>query len=241
LFVALAVGSGRAYADEPAKSDHVDGATGFAACRAFEAQNAAELEAWTAAQPKQPWRYAARETVLDAPWWPLLDGFAKSAEPLLASVIPHLGAGYRSTPEFVIAWPLSVSLGPTLSCTRKRGSFDVDRSRPLRILLEPQIRAGKLSIPPGPAREAVTFSLRPGVRVVHQPHDWWVGFGGGFGVPIDIASPLGYPRAGISPEAVVRLGACCASSYVTIAWRVDVMFAGPDAVSTSLTAGYTYF
>jgi hypothetical protein len=241
LLVAVAALAAPARADDAAKPEGVDGATGFAACRDFDARNASELLAWTGAQPPQPWRYRARETILDAPWWPILEGFAKSAEPLLASVVPHLGAGYRSSPEFVLAWPLSVSLGPALSCTRKRGSFDVDRSRPVRILLEPQIRAGKLGIPPAQPREAVTFALRPGVRVLHQPHDWWVGLGVGVGIPVDLVSPLGYPRAGISPEAVLRLGSCCGAGYVTIALRVDVMFAGPDAASTSLTAGYTYF
>jgi hypothetical protein len=217
-----------------------DRATGFRECRELEARNDKELAMWTAAQPPKPYAYAERETVLDAPWVELGRAVGHSAGLLVTTLVPHVGVAFRSSlPEFLITWPLSVSVGPALSCSRKGGSFDVDHARPNRFLLEPSLFVGD---------QGTTFSLRPGYRFLHHPADWILGFGAGVGLPIEIVRPRGASaRLGLGPEAVAQLGACCAPGYATLTARLDFFFDGPapplaaTPVMFSVSLGLTYF
>jgi len=209
-------------------------ASGFGDCAALDARNARELAMWTATQPPRPWTYASRETLLDAPWVELLRATGHTAGLLLVTVVPHVGVAFRSkTPELLLTWPLSVPFGPALSCSRRVGSFDVDKFRPNRILLEPSLWVA----------DRTTFSLRPGYRFMVHPGEWFFGLGGGVGSTIEIARPLGAsPRASLSPEAVVQLGSCCAPGYVTLAVRGDFFFDGPTTPATfSVSFGLTWF
>jgi hypothetical protein len=217
--------------------------TGFAACRELEAKNQSELAMWTAAQPAKPFAYTGRETVLDAPWTELGRAFGHSAALLLATAVPHMGVGFRSSqPEFVIAWPLSVSIGPALSCSRKNGTFEIDKSRPNRFLFEPAIWA---------ADAGTTFSLRPGYRFLWHPTNLLLGFvgaGAGIGSTIELARPRSMPpansqpRASLSPEIVFQLGSCCSPGYVMLTTRFDFFFDGPSTpFAFSQTMGFTYF
>lgn len=220
-----------------------DAVTGFGACRDLEARNDRELALWTSTRPPTPYAYPAREAILDAPWIELGRALGHSAALLAATAAPHVGVGFRtSSPEFVITWPLSASVGPALACTRKAGTFDVDRSRPNRFLLEPSLWIGDAG---------TTFALRPGYRFLVHPADWLFGFGAGLGVPIEIVRPQKLaPRAGLGPELVVQFGGCCAPGYFNLTTRLEIYFDGapkpPPVISAtpvafSVTLGFTYF
>lgn len=217
--------------------------TGFPECAELEAKNKAELAMWVAAQPTKPFVYQNSETVLDAPWVELGRAFGHTAAILVATAVPHMGVGFRSSqPEFVISWPLSVSLGPAMSCSRKDGTFDIDKSRPNRLVLEPAIWA---------ADAGTTFSLRPGYRFLWHPTGFllgFAGFGAGIGTTLELARPRVVPpgnkepRASLSPEIVIQLGTCCSPGYVTLTTRFDFFFDGPATpVAFSTTMGFTYF
>ncbi len=217
--------------------------SGFHACEQLDAKNQRELAMWATAQPSKAYVHPARETILDAPWIELGRAFVRSAGILLATVVPHVGVGFRtSQPELVIAWPLSVSIGPALSCSRKSGSFDIDRSRPNRFLLEPALWV---------ADAGTTFSVRPGYRFLYHPTDvlfGFFGFGLGLGGAIELARPRAVapansaPRASLSPEIAIQLGSCCAPGYVMLTSRFDVFFDGPSTpFAFSTTMGFTYF
>jgi len=232
LALALACAWTRAAAADEPKTET---ASGIGDCRALEERNAKELAMWSAGQPPRPWAYPARETILDAPWMELVRALGHSAGLLLVTAVPHVGFAIRSkSPELLLAWPLSVPFGPALSCSRRVGTFDVDKLRPNRLMLEPSLAVADVG---------TTFALRPGYRFLVHPGDWFFGIGGGFGSTIELARPKGAaPRAGLSPEAVVQLGACCAPGFVTLAIRGDFYFDGPATPATfSATFGLTWF
>jgi hypothetical protein len=86
--------------------DKIDDADGPEACRAFHAKNDRELAEWSKTQPATPYEYPHDDNVLGAPWGPLVSGLGSTADLLIASAIPHIGAQLRAdAPVVVIAWP----------------------------------------------------------------------------------------------------------------------------------------
>lgn len=222
--------SGRGASAEQPK---IEGADGVKACREFEAKNEAQLAEWEKAQPATPYAYPRKDAVLNAPWGKLLGEIGNSAELLAATIIPHAGAQLRrDSPAAVVSWPWQIPIGPAYTCTRKEGSFTVDKHRAHRILLEPGIVS---------SNRGVGFFTRPGYRFLYQPSDWVIGVGGGLGSTIEVAGNREPFRFSVSPEAVLRFGHCCDSGYFTLAFRYDRFFGGDirDIVMASL--GFVYF
>lgn len=159
--------------------------------------------------------------------------FTKEPALLVATLLPHLNAALRgSTPAPGLSFPWTYPLGPAMSCSRERGTFDVAQHWPLRLLLEPGILVED---------ERVTFFARPGARFVHHPSDWLVGVGGGLGAFFEFGAPA-EPRArvALSPELLFQFGACCQPGYVTLAFRREFFFGG-DSQLWFATVGFTYF
>ncbi len=236
----LALASGNAVAAapvpggpaEPAPETDTDRATGFGECAALRERNEKELQMWTPTQPAVPFAYAKRALVLDAPWANLGRGIADAAGVIVTTILPNLGVMFRGAlPEFLISFPWQFVLGPPLSCSRTRGSFDVDLHRPNRLVLEPGFAV---------AKDGTTFSIRPGYRFLVHPASWFVGIGGGLGTTLEIVGREPF-RPSLSPEAIVQLGACCSAGYFTIAVRGDFFFAGQNLYDLALSFGVTYF
>jgi hypothetical protein len=152
---------------------------------------------------------------------------------LAATIVPHLNVAMRdSTPEPGVSFPWSIPLGPSMSCTRARGTFTVGQHYPLRVLVEPGLLLGDRS---------VSVFVRPGVRFTYHPSDWLVGVGAGFGSLFEfVAKNEDGPRASLSPEATIQLGTCCQPGYVTLAFRREFFLAGRSQLWFA-TVGFTYF
>lgn len=216
-----------------AEEREVDAADGLKECKEFRAKNERELASWQKQQPAVPYEHPREDNVLNAPWGRLLKSIGSSAEVLLATIIPHVGAQLRAdTPAAVVSWPWSFPLGPPTSCTRKRGSFDVDVHRPHRAVLEPGVVS---------STRGVGVFARPGYRYIYHPSDWVVGPGLGLGSTIEIAGNREPFRVGIGPEALLHFGHCCESSYFTFSVRYDRFFTGGVRDIVTGTLGYTFF
>jgi hypothetical protein len=227
--------AGGLLADERAASaeDKTEYADGPAACRAFHAKNDTELAAWSKTQPAVPYAYPQDDNILGAPWGPLTSGIAATADLLLASIFPHVGAQLRAeAPVIVIAWPWSIPFGPAYTCSRHLGSFTVRDYRFHRALVEPSVIAGQ---------RGAGFLTRFGYRFLYHPSDWVVGAGGGLGSTLDLAVRDEPARASLSPEAVLQFGHCCDASYFIFAVRYDRYFAGSSLNIIGGTLGYTFF
>jgi hypothetical protein len=213
--------------------DRIDYADGPEACRAFHAKNDRELAEWSKTQPATPYEYPHDDNVLGAPWGPLVSGLGSTADLLIASAIPHVGAQLRAdAPVVVIAWPWSIPIGPAYTCSRHVGSFTVRDYRYHRALVEPTVIAGQ---------KGSGFLTRFGYRFLYHPSDWVVGAGGGLGTTIDLAVKGEPTRASLGPEAVLQFGHCCDASYFILAMRFDRYFAGSSTNIIGGTLGYTFF
>jgi hypothetical protein len=220
---------------EPARAEEpeLDTADGLKECKAFRAKNEQELASWEKQQPAVPYEHPRPDNVLNAPWGRFFDGLGSASGVILASVIPHAGAQLRAeTPAAIVSWPWSVAIGAPTSCSRARGSFDVDVHRPHRIVLEPGIVS---------SNRGVGVFVRPAYRFVHHPTDWVVGVGGGVGSAIEIAGNREPFRMGIGPEVLAHFGRCCGPSYFTLAFRYDRFFTGGVLDVVTGTLGYTFF
>jgi hypothetical protein len=233
LFVAVCVTLSLDALPARAEEAEPETADGTAACKAFVARNERELAAWEQQQPAVPYRRPRPDEVGHAPWGRLLKGFGTSGEVLLASVIPHLGAQLRaSTPAAVVSWPWSLPIGPASSCSRQRGSFDVELHRPHRVVLEPGIVS---------SNRGIGVFARPGYRFLHHPSDWVVGVGGGLGSTVEIAGNREPFRVGIGPEMLAQFGHCCGPGYFLLSVRYDRFFTGGVLDLVTGTLGYTFF
>ncbi len=230
-FGAAFLASGVALADDELPLETADGT---AECRLFRDKNEKELNRWERSQPPTPYVYPRPDTVLNAPWGPILKGFGRSTELVLATVLPHVGAQFRGdAPAALVSWPWSIAVfGPTYACSRKPGTFVVDAHRAHRILLEPAVVSSK---------QGVGFSVRPGYRFIWHPSAWVVGPGLGLGSTVDIAGNKEPFRYSISPEAVAHFGNCCGSSYFTFAVRFDHYFKGTNRDIIGGSLGYVFF
>jgi len=218
-----------AHAEEPV----IEGADGVIPCRAFEQKNDKELAAWAKQQGSTPYVYPREDTIFGAPWGAFLKSIGSNADLILATIVPHVGAQLRGdTPAAVVSWPLSVPFGPTFTCTRTQGTFDVKRHRPHRAVFEPGFVA---------SNRGVGLFVRPGYRFILQPSDWVVGAGGGLGSTIEITGNREPARPSISPEVLIRFGHCCAPSYFTLAFRYDHYFGGEVRDIFGGSLGYVYF
>ena len=210
--------------------DTLDTIEGITECEAFDRKNAHDMEIWEKTQPPVPYRYPARKTFLDAPWTPITRVDADSGMLLLATFAPHLNAMVRNaTPAIGFSWPWELPIGPAFWCTRKKGSYDLFKYRPVRFVLEPGLYAEK----------PVTFFVRPGARFMWHPTSWYFGAGLGAGSTLEIVGAEPF-RASLSPEAIVTFGRCCNPGYFTIALRHDFYFAGKTQTTTA-TLGFNYF
>jgi hypothetical protein len=68
-----------------------------------------------------------------------------------------------------------------------------------------------------------------------------VGPGIGIGSTVELAGHDEPFRTSVSPEAVAHFGACCTSSYVTLAVRFDHFFKGTNRDIIGASLGYTFF
>lgn len=226
--VGLAFAPTGARAEEP-KQDVADGTD---ECRAFEAKNEKELADWSKLQPSVPYKYARPDTVLGAPWGPFLEGSGKSGELLVATLVPHVGAQLRGDlPAALLALPWSVPFGPAYTCSRKQGSFVVNKYKVHRLLFEPAFFTNN---------RGVGGYLRPGYRFLYHPSDWVVGVGGGIGSTIEAAKNESL-RASLGAEAVMQFGHCCDSGYFTLNFRYDRFFGGSFLDMIGGTLGFVYF
>jgi hypothetical protein len=215
--------------DEPA-DDTLNAYEGIGACDALVEKNVHDMRIWEKTQPPTPYKYPERETFLDAPWTPLFNGVSYSGALVAATLIPNLSAVLRGpNPAAGVSWPWSIPVGPAFWCTRKKGSFDVIKYRPIRLLLEPGFFA----------ENPVAFWVRPGARFMWHPTSWFFGVGGGIGSLIEMTGNEPF-RASISPEIVVALGRCCNPGYFSLALRHEFFFAGQTQI-TSASVGFTYF
>jgi hypothetical protein len=213
--------------------ERIDYADGPAACRAFHAKNDRELAEWSKTQPPTPYVYPHDDNVLGAPWGPLVTGLGSTADLLLASAIPHVGAELRpAAPGRIIAFPWSLPIGPAYTCSRHVGSFTVRDYKFHRDMLEPAVLAGQ---------KGTAFTTRVGYRFLYHPSDWVVGAGGGLGHTFDLAVKGEPTRMSLSPEAVLQFGHCCDASYFILALRYDHYFAGSSSDIIGGTLGYTFF
>jgi hypothetical protein len=214
--------------------EKLETADGTGACRAFEAKNDRERDAFEKTQPPTPYQYPRDDDVLGAPWGKLFTALGGAPGGLLlATFVPHAGAQLRGTqPAALVSFPWSIPFGPAWSCSRKPGTLAVRVHRVHRALFEPGIVSGA---------RGVGFFVRPGYRFIYHPSDWVVGAGGGLGSTVEIAGARERFRLSISPEAMVHFGHCCDASYFTLAFRYDRFFSGniEDVLSGSL--GYTFF
>lgn len=218
-----------AHAEEP-KTDYADGPT---ACAEFDAKNERELAEWSKSQPATPYAYPREDYVLNAPWGKLLSSIGSQTELLLASIIPHAGAQLRKDePAAVVSWPWSIPFFGATTCSRKRGSFTVNKFRSHRFLLEPGVSS---------SNRGVGVFVRPGYRFLYHPSDWVVGAGGGLGSTIELSGNREPLRPSLSPEAVLQFGHCCESSYFTLAFRYDHYFGGGITEIFWGSLGYTFF
>lgn len=213
--------------------DKIEYADGPAACRAFHAKNEAELAAWSKTQPAVPYEYPRDDNVLGAPWGPLTSGVGETADLLLASLVPHIGAELRAdAPVVVVAWPWSIPFGPAYTCSRHLGTFTVRDYRFHRAIVEPAVISGQ---------RGTGFTSRLGYRFLYHPSDWVVGAGAGLGSTLDVAV-RGEPfRAALSPELVLQFGHCCDASYFILSVRYDRYFTGGSLNVIGGTLGYTFF
>ncbi len=213
--------------------DKIDYADGPEGCRAFHAKNDRELADWSKSQPATPYLYPQDDNVAGAPWGPLVTGLGSTADLILASAIPHVGAQLRAdAPVVVVAWPWSIPFGPAYTCSRHVGSFTVRDYRYHRALVEPTVIAGQ---------KGSGFLTRFGYRFLYHPSDWVVGAGGGLGTTIDLAVKGEPTRASLGPEAVLQFGHCCDASYFIFAVRFDHYFTGSSNNIIGGTLGYTFF
>ena len=213
--------------------DKIVYADGPEACRDFHAKNDRELADWSKTQPATPYEYPHDDNVLGAPWGPLVSGLGSTADLLVASAIPHVGAQLRAdAPVVVVSWPWSIPFGPAYTCSRHVGSFTVRDYRFHRALVEPTVIAGQ---------KGSGFLTRFGYRFLYHPSDWVVGAGGGLGTTVDLAVKGEPTRASLGPEAVLQFGHCCDASYFILALRFDRYFAGSSTNIIGGTLGYTFF
>ena len=242
LFVTLValLTSAVARADEPATEpatssssdkNEIQGIDGFSECSNLDVLNEKEKKTYSSLQPATPYRYPTEETTLGAPW----DGFAreagKSTALLTATLVPHLNAALRgATPEPGLSWPWSFPIGPASNCSRRNGTYDVKKYKPLRIMVEPGFISGDKSI---------AVFLRPGLRFLYHPTAWFVGLGGGVGSMLEITGLEPF-RASLSPEALIQFGRCCEPGYVTLSFRREIFFAGRSQLWFA-NVGFTYF
>ncbi|MGH7285312.1 MAG: hypothetical protein ACRELY_27635 [Polyangiaceae bacterium] len=210
--------------------DTLDTIEGIHECEAFELKNAHDMQIWEKTQPATPYKYPERKTFLDAPWTPITKLDGDSGMLLIATLAPHLNAMIRdATPAVGFSWPWELPVGPAFWCTRKKGTYDLFKYRPVRIVLEPGIYA----------EQPVTFFVRPGARFMWHPTSWYFGAGLGAGSTLEIAGKEPF-RASLSPEAIVTFGRCCNPGYFTIAVRHDFFFAGKTQTTTA-SLGFNYF
>ena len=210
--------------------DTLDTIEGITECEAFDRKNAHDMQIWEKTQPAVPYQYPARKTFLDAPWTPITRVDADSGTLLLATFAPHINAVIRNaTPAVGFSWPWELPIGPAFWCTRKKGTYDLFKYRPVRFVLEPGFYAEK----------PVTFFVRPGARFMWHPTAWYFGAGLGAGSTLEIVGAEPF-RASLSPEAIVTFGRCCNPGYFTIALRHDFYFAGKTQTTTA-TLGFNYF
>lgn len=225
----LVSGERTAQAEEP-KLEYADGPT---ACREFDAKNERELAEWSKSQPALPYEYPRDDNILGAPWGPLTSGLGSTADLLLASALPHVGAQLRAeTPAAVVSWPWQIPFGPAYTCSRHRGSFTVRNFRLHRLILEPGLIA---------SQRGVGVFVRPGYRFIYHPSDWVVGAGGGLGSTIEISGNREPLRPSLGPEAVMQFGRCCDASYFTLAVRYDRFFGGTTRNILWGSLGFTFF
>jgi hypothetical protein len=220
-----------AHAEEPSELDTADGVD---ECEAFVAQNQKEMTAWEKSQPPVPYQYPREKMFLNAPWAQFFSNLGRSGELVLATLIPHVGAQFRSSaPAAHVSWPWSVLVfGPMYSCSRKKGTFRVHGHRVHRILLEPAVIS---------SNRGIGFTVRPGYRFIWHPSSWVVGPGLGLGSTVEIKGNQEPFRYSIGPEAVAHFGTCCRSSYFTLAFRYDHFFKGNSRDIVGASLGYTFF
>ncbi len=222
--------SATARADEPA--DTLEAVDGSAACDALELKNDKERKIYSSLQPPTPYVHPQPEQVLGAPWVEL-GGAAKDSVGLLAAtLLPHVGPVLRGpTPETGLSWPWQFPIGRPSACSRRSGSYQISKYKPLRLMFEPGIDFGQ---------QAIVVSVRPGVRYIYHPTEWPAGLGGGLGTMIELTGKEPVPRASFSPEVVVQLGRCCEPGYFLLAIRHDFFFAGKNDLWVA-SVGFTYF
>lgn len=214
---------------EEVVGDFVDGSDN---CKELEASTERARGAWEKAQAPVAYREPVPDTILGAPWGPLLKWIGDSKPLIAATLIPSIGAQLRAgTPGTVVTWPLSFPIMKAMSCSRVNG-FIVHKHKAPRIMLEP----GFTTSINGPA----TF-FRPGFRFVYQRAAWVVGVGAGVGSVLEIAGNKEKFRGSLSPELVLRFGRCCEPGYFTLVFRKEWFFTGTvrDTYTTSL--GYSFF
>jgi hypothetical protein len=209
----------------------VQGVDGIQDCRNLEILNEKEKKTWSSLQPAVPYRYPTPETTLDAPWNGFGHAAGQSASLLTATLVPHLNAVLRdATPEPGLSWAWQFPIGPASSCSRRVGGFDYQAYRPFRLMFEPGFIAGD--------RGFAVF-VRPGLRFLYHPSDWFVGLGGGLGSMIELTGrePA---RASLSPEVLIQFGGCCEHGFVTLSFRREIFFAGTSQLWIA-NVGFTYF
>lgn len=209
-------------------------ADGFDGCLKLRTRNEEERIAFEKKQPPVPYKYPQEKLFLNAPWSRFLGNLGHSGDLVLATILPAIGAQYRGgNPAVSVSFPWSLLVfGPMYACSRKPNTFVVHGHRAHRLMLEPAIVASK---------QGVGFSVRPGYRFVWHPSGWVVGPGLGIGTTAEIAGNKEPFRFSVSPEAVAHFGACCDSSYVTLAVRYDRFFKGTNHDIIGASLGYTFF
>ena len=208
---------------------------GYRECKQMNEAADRDTQAWRKTQPPQLYPDPRPNTVFGAPGFAdVLTGFGNvPLELWLATFIPHLGAVMRGgEPAFSISLPWQFPLGPTLTCSKRAGGFQVMNHKPVRLVLEPGIHAGD---------RLFTAWTRLGARYIHQSAGWVVGLGGGAGSTIQFVGKNEALRASIAPEAVIRFGRCCEHGNFTVAIRFDHYFERQHPDQLLINLGYTYF
>lgn len=233
LAVGVAACSGAVGSVARAEEPKIDYADGPAACKEFDKRNERELKEWEKQQPPTPYAYPRDGEVLTAPWGPFFRSIGKHPDLLIATLTPHLGAQYRAeNPALVLAFPWQFPIGPAGTCSRKQGTFIVQKYKNHRALLEPGITTGK---------QGTGVYVRPGYRFMYHPSEWVVGLGGGLGHTFDVAGAKEKFRYSVSPEAVLQFGHCCDAGYFVLAVRYDHYFSGIATDIFGGTLGFTFF
>ena len=229
LLALVAPSTAQAEEDPPLET-----ADGYDGCLALRTRNEEERIAFEKKQPPVPYRYPQEKLFLDAPWNKLFGNLGHSGDLLLSTILPHIGPQYRGDyPAVMVSWPWTLLVfGPMYACSRKPNTFVVHGHRAHRLMLEPAVVAGK---------QGVGVSVRPGCRFIWHPSSWVVGPGIGIGSTVEIAGNKEPFRASVSPEAVAHFGACCSSSYVTLAVRYDHYVKGVNRDIIGASLGYTFF